>query len=519
MGFSRIFFTLWLSVSTTTLAIERPTSQGFSRSAYRETASTGRVPVIRFSYSIGGTGLDRPSALAYAPDGSLYVAGIFGRSIDFGLPFGQRNQQQSRGRADIFLMKIRSDGSLAWTRTLGGKNDETAAALAVAPSGEVYLLGSYLGKVDFSTGFPPTRKVAQKLRAIFVKNSIPSKDNKPSRDLFLLKASPNGDLLTVSSIGGTGEERDTGLAIARDGSLYISGSSDTAFDPGKPFAKIDFKQTPAHFAFVTKLSQHGSYDWTKTFGEQATTFDPALAAMADGGVLCAGLFYAADFGRDFGARMLVAAAGQTDAFLIDISREGALRSFHRLGSKHNEFNTAVALAPNGERYLSGIFQGGVDFGEDFRVKDYKESPPYGLFLTHFARDGRYLRTKTLPGQFYYSAPILAVDHNHQVFIAGRFRGDVDFGKDFGVVDRHRSEGPEDAFITALSGDLGYRYTIAFGGKGIDGVTAIAPNPNGGFAIAGLQTAAMRKDSDLSAKFAFPSSGNEDIFVAVVDDKP
>ena len=67
------------------------------------------------------------SALAIAPNGTIYVAGST-RSFD-------------AGQGDAFLLSFTADGTLNWQRTWGGEFFDAARDVAIAPDAGVYISG------------------------------------------------------------------------------------------------------------------------------------------------------------------------------------------------------------------------------------------------------------------------------------------------------------------------------------------------------------------------------------------
>jgi hypothetical protein len=174
----------------------------------------------------GGANTDEANEVAFASDGSVYVAGT---------------TVTADGDRDVFLLKYGPDRALAWERTYGtpanettGFDDEFAAGLAVAADDSVYVTG------QLGTGV-----------------------------LFLAKFSPDGELLWDSTYGQNGTI-STGAAIDGGGNIYVSG--------------LSFVVNPASDteALLLKFDPDGNVVWARAWG--GTRFDAAraVAAGADG---------------------------------------------------------------------------------------------------------------------------------------------------------------------------------------------------------------------------------------------
>lgn len=102
---------------------------------------SGTAPV--FSTLWGGSGDDVVNALALAPTGDLWLAGLT-RSANFATTTGA----SLAGGSDAFFARFTSAGELGFSSYWGGSDDEAAHALAVNPAGQVALAG-YSHSADF----------------------------------------------------------------------------------------------------------------------------------------------------------------------------------------------------------------------------------------------------------------------------------------------------------------------------------------------------------------------------------
>jgi len=112
-------------------------------------------PILQSTY-LGGSGWDETLALAVHPlTGDVYVAGRT-TSTDFPNTTGGAQPNYGGGR-DAFVARLNSTlTSNPQSTYLGGTSDDWANALAIAPSGDVYVAGS-----TTSTNFPKTSGGAQ----------------------------------------------------------------------------------------------------------------------------------------------------------------------------------------------------------------------------------------------------------------------------------------------------------------------------------------------------------------------
>jgi hypothetical protein len=102
--------------------------------------------------SIGGTATDIGSSIVIDSNGDIYIAGYFEGNVDFDPGVGI-STRTSAGEWDVFITKLDGDGNFAWAESMGGSQyDYINSGLAIDPSGNVYIAGSFLGTADFDPG-------------------------------------------------------------------------------------------------------------------------------------------------------------------------------------------------------------------------------------------------------------------------------------------------------------------------------------------------------------------------------
>ena len=195
---------------------------------------------LLFTVAIGGSKPDAVNAMALDAAGNIYLTGeTF--STDF--PVSSSAFQGSYRTTDPhcgmpFVAKINASGTgLTYATYLGGTGCDAARAVAVDALGNAYIAGT-ANSVDF----PTTAGVIQPL----VKSTSP--------DGFIAKLNATGSGLVFSTyIGGTWEDAVNSVALARDGSIVVAGTTASADFPVTAGA---FQTTRARtdFSFVSKLN-------------------------------------------------------------------------------------------------------------------------------------------------------------------------------------------------------------------------------------------------------------------------
>ncbi len=134
---------------------------------------------LLWTRSIGGADDDRGLAIIQTNDGGYAIAGLT-RSV-------------GQGSSDVYLVKLDAMGSLQWTRTIGGTNDESARALLQTPSGNYVLVGHTW---SFGQG---------------------------GQDVYIATLNSTGNLLWTKTIGGASDDYGFSIVRAADNDLVIAG--------------------------------------------------------------------------------------------------------------------------------------------------------------------------------------------------------------------------------------------------------------------------------------------------------
>jgi hypothetical protein len=100
-----------------------------------------------FARAFGGSGDQDATGVAVGEDGSLFVAGSFKGSTDF----GDGNLVGPNGR-DGFVVKLDALGNFVWVTVLGGSGDVFPHDLVWSTAGTVVVGGAFSGALDWGAG-------------------------------------------------------------------------------------------------------------------------------------------------------------------------------------------------------------------------------------------------------------------------------------------------------------------------------------------------------------------------------
>ena len=149
--------------------------------------------------------------------------------------------------------------------------------------------------------------------------------------LLVVAASASGQTLQSETTWGEfGAEFAGGVAVAPDGSSYLTGTSDS-------FAVDEFN-FPEPRIFLLKFSPTGALDWQRIWNGRTVHGATEVAVAPDGSVYVTGLASAANDG---------------DAILLKFSAAGTLLWERTWGGPAQESGDAVGVAQDGSVYIGG----------------------------------------------------------------------------------------------------------------------------------------------------------------------
>jgi hypothetical protein len=322
--------------------------------------------------TMGGTNRDFGQSVAVDVSENVYITGYFSGTADFDPDAVTADNHTSAGNEDIFLTRIKSDGSYGWTKTMGGTNRDFGQSVAVDVSENVYITGYFSGTADFDPD------------AVTADNHTSA----GNEDIFLTRIKSDGSYGWTKTMGGT--NRDFGQSVAVDVSEnvyitgYFSGSAD--FDPDAVTADSHISAGNEDI-FLTKIKSDGSYGWTKTMGGANADYGQSVAGDISGNVYVTGYFWGvADFDPGGGGDSHIS-AGNEDIFLTKIKSDGSYGWTKTMGGTNADYGQSVAGDISVNFYVTGYFSGTADFDPEATTNNHISVGLFDIFLTKFRMAG------------------------------------------------------------------------------------------------------------------------------------
>jgi hypothetical protein len=302
----------------------------------------------------------------------------------------------------------------------------------------------------------------------------------PSLILALLSQLINAQIPTYKwaySIGDVSQESIETLATDSENNIIIGGSmyGTTDMNPTE-FLKI-LNQIGQQDAFIEKFDKDGNVLWGLNFGGALYDGINKIITDAYDNIYAVGYYRGnVDLNPDMVDQDLVTLHGLYDMFIVKYNKEGEYIWGHGIGGLKEDGIFSIALDIMGNIYVTGHFNGTVDFdGTPAGVMEISSSfDSDDGFLAKYNSDGEISWVFRIGGSDGDFSKEVAVDNDGNIIVTGTFEGTINFGDGFiNAADGTNPGWPKegDAFIAKYNngGDLIWAKSIV----GDDG-------PNGGY---------------------------------------
>lgn len=285
-----------------------------------------------YSTFLGGSGDDYGAGIAVDAAGEVHIAG-YTASIDFPVTAGAFQYNYGGGSYDGFLAKLNTAGSaLIYATYLGGIGNDTAAGVALDPSGNIYVTGQ-----TQSTNFPT-------LNPVQVSGS--------ESDAFVVKMNASGQVLYSTYLGGTGVNNGTAIAADAAGNAYVTGFTDAADFPITAGAYQGINNG-TYDAFLATLNTTGSSVLSATYlGGAGSDIAYGIALDGSGNIYVAGSTNSINF--PVYAATQPAYNGGGDAFVTEFNNQLTVLVYATyFGGSGNDLAAGIAADSAGDAYITG----------------------------------------------------------------------------------------------------------------------------------------------------------------------
>jgi uncharacterized delta-60 repeat protein len=254
---------------------------------------------VQWQKTYGGDNDEAADLIYQTSDGGYAVVGY---TASFGA-----------GAIDVWILKLREDGTIEWQKTYGGRDEDEAVAIQQTSDGGYVVAGE---TQSFGAG---------------------------DWDVWILKLNENGTVQWQKTYGGKKLDTTSADPIQQtsDGGYIVCGRT-ASFGAG------------GYDVWVLKLDENGVIQWQKTFGGPSDDEAHSVRQTLDGGYAVAG------FTWSFGA-------GDWDIWVLKLDGNGAIQWQKTFGGTENEVCWSIHHTSDGGCVVAGETESFGAGGSDFWV--------------------------------------------------------------------------------------------------------------------------------------------------------
>ncbi|NHJ49954.1 MAG: hypothetical protein FK733_19335 [Asgard group archaeon] len=339
------------------------------------------------------------------------------------------------------------DFDMIFSTFFGGSNIDETTGIAVADDGSFYITGC-----TQSSDFPTL-------------NAYNSTYGGGFGDSFVAKFTVNGSLLWSTYLGGN--EMDTGIeiAVASDGSCYVTGTTESGNFPTLNAYNSTYGGGLGDI-YVAKFSTSGSLLWSTYLGGTNKDEGYGITVASDGSCYVTGNTWSSNF-PTLNAYNSTFGGDISDAFVSKFSASGSLLWSTYLGGSSHDWGTD-AFASDGSCYVIGSTDS-INFpllnpyDNTFSITE--------AFITKFSASGSLLWSTYLGGNLIDEGNGIAVVSDGSCYVTG-----LTLSSDFPILNAYDDtidSGDMDIFVAKISSSGSLLWSTYLGGSGIDSGLGIA----------------------------------------------
>lgn len=373
--------------------------------------------------------------IATDANSNIYSVGYFNGSGNI----GDTNISSTSG----IIIKHDENGNVIWTKLFYGNCKISSIRIDV--NNNLLLTGRFIGSVDFNPSM--------------TENFNLSSTNGFMHDAFILKLDNNGNFIWATKFGSVGDDFGTSIAYDSNNNVYVGGiySYTVDFDP-TPNVTQFISNGPSD-GFIVKLSPEGNFIWAKNLTGVSEQWIENINIDNDDN-----LFFTGNASNDtdldpsdseFIAH-IPSLSSHFNLFYGKLDSNGNFLWGKNIGDIHNTRVYSSSLDTNGNLFITGEFNGTVDFNPSLEIVNLNN--PSGIFLLKLSNDGNFIWVKGYGSDSGYS---VCNDTENNVYLSGMFHGTAYFNENDSSVLLNSVGNYNNAFLLKLNQDGGFNWVKQF----------------------------------------------------------
>jgi hypothetical protein len=362
----------------------------------------------RVLYTVTSGSFVNITTAALAADGSVVLAGAMYGTVDF----GGGEMTSFNGTSDAFVVKLNPDGSVAWQHRYGTQFSQVINEVVLADNGDLLVIGSNMGQMDFGGGGFISSGAADVVVArlgpdgthlwshqygqsgtqegyaiataphgkiVLLCNLGTGGINfgggllvRSGGNIVLTVLNGDGNYVSARTIGGSGGANPTDMAVDKNGNVFICGTFVRSMDRGDGTLLIA-PPTAASSGFLAAFDSSGTYRWSYALLDTLRARALAVGTSNRNECVMAGWTKTAPQIANFDIP-------DCRFFTMVFDSTGGVEDARGFGAPSVFLPVEYMCMRDDDLYLAGGTASAIDFGGGWLYP----APPSDIFLTHLA---------------------------------------------------------------------------------------------------------------------------------------
>ena len=261
--------------------------------------------INRWQKVYGGKGTEKLSAAIVTSDGGFILSGHSNSD-----KFGSKKENANQGSNDYWIVKINAQGTVQWSKTIGGNGDDINPTVLQTKDGGYFVGGTSVSDIS-------------------VNKTIASRDS--SYDYWIVKLDAAGNILWDNTFGGIAAE--TMHSLAEGSNYYMAAGSSWS---NKGFGKSEDNIGDLAWAdfWMIKMTTGGTLIWNYVYGGGNQDQLTSLQICKDGGCYVGGYSYSPRGGKKAPATL-----GNCDYYVTKTDATGTQLWDYAYGGTFSDYMT------------------------------------------------------------------------------------------------------------------------------------------------------------------------------------
>jgi hypothetical protein len=298
---------------------------------------------------------------------------------------------------DAFILKMDRHGNRIWATYYGGNGQDIANKIYVDHDLNIFVVGSTSSS------------------DLVMSDSSYSSSYSGNQDGFILKLSPEGNLLWSSYIGTSGMDELVSVCTDFSGNVYATGNTDSSFVDLISTTAFNPNQSGGTDAFLVKFDSLGSLQWASYFGGSANDSVQSIT-LTDSSLFIVGYTFSSDSIAS-GTAFQTQLKGISDGFIAKFHTDGAFAWSSYFGGEGEDRINGIR-AFNQHIYFTGTTSSDSLLLLGDSIFQQQKNGEKDAFIARISSDGNVIWSSYLGGELDDYGIDVSVELDSNVFVLG-----------------------------------------------------------------------------------------------------